>query len=94
MKIKTMIYVFGIVIALLFIPFMAMQFSNEVNWDSFDFGVAAILLLSASFSIAFILNKGTSKTKKLIFIAMVLAVLFLIWAELAVGVFGTPFAGS
>jgi len=32
--------------------------------------------------------------KKLIVILLIIAVLFLIWIELAVGIFGTPFAGS
>jgi len=34
------------------------------------------------------------KKKYLIVGLVILAVLVLIWAELAVGVFGTPFAGS
>jgi amino acid permease len=35
------------------------------------------------------------KTKKKIIIAIILIViLFLIWAELGVGIFGTPFAGD
>ena len=35
-----------------------------------------------------------NKKKKIALILLVAIVLFLIWAELAVGVFGTPFAGS
>ena len=34
------------------------------------------------------------KTRKIILLLIVPAALFLVWAELAVGVFGTPFAGT
>jgi hypothetical protein len=35
------------------------------------------------------------KTKKKIIITIiVIVILFLVWAELAVGIFGTPFAGN
>ena len=36
----------------------------------------------------------TKKQKRLILIAIVLLLLLLTWIELAVGIFGTPFAGS
>ena len=32
--------------------------------------------------------------RKIVVILIVLIVLFLIWAELGVGIFGTPFAGN
>jgi hypothetical protein len=34
------------------------------------------------------------KMKKLAILLIVIATLILIWGELAVGIFGTPFAGS
>ncbi|KGL61837.1 hypothetical protein PHEL85_1622 [Polaribacter sp. Hel1_85] len=34
------------------------------------------------------------RSKKIIVIFIILIVLFLIWVELAVGIFGSPFAGS
>ena len=87
----------GILIAvgvLLCIPLIAMQFTNEVSWDSFDFIVAGILLLGTGLTIEFVMRKVKSRNSRIITIVMVLALLFLIWAELAVGIFGTPFAGS
>lgn len=87
----------GILIAvgvLLCIPVVAMQFTNEVNWDSFDFIVAGILLLGTGLTIEIVLRNLKNRNSRIIAVAVVLALLFLIWAELAVGIFGTPFAGS
>ncbi|WP_199118968.1 hypothetical protein [Pedobacter sp. ASV28] len=85
---------FAIIAFLLAIPLVAMQFSNEVNWNGFDFLVMGTLLLSTSLSIAFISRKVKSiKWRIGISIAM-LILLFLIWAELAVGIFGFPITGS
>jgi len=39
-------------------------------------------------------NRFVSKKKKVLLILLILLVLLLIWAELGVGIFGTPFAGS
>lgn len=36
----------------------------------------------------------SSKRKKGIILLITIAILLLIWIELAVGIFGTPFAGS
>ncbi|WP_282019103.1 hypothetical protein [Salegentibacter mishustinae] len=83
-----------IVGALLLIPFIAMQFSSEVAWTVSDFIIMGILLLFTGLGINLVLTKVSSSKNRLIIGGIVLAVFFLIWAELAVGVFGTPFAGS
>lgn len=79
---------------LLLIPLVAMQFTNEVNWDIFDFIVASVLLGGTGLIIEFVLRNVNSVKHKVVYCLIVLAVLFLVWAELAVGIFGTPFAGS
>lgn len=86
--------ILGIVALILLIPFMAMQFTQEVNWSLFDFLVAAGLLLIAGFAIAFVLRKAKAPNNKILLVAAIAVVFFLVWAELAVGVFGTPFAGN
>ncbi len=78
---------------LLLIPFIAMQFTTEVNWSLFDFIIMGLLLLGTGFSIEYVLRK-VSKKYQVILVVVVLGVFFLIWIELAVGIFGTPFAGS
>lgn len=87
----------GILIAiplLLLIPLIAMQFTEEVKWGLLDFIVMGILLTGVGLGFEFIMRKvKTTKLRIAISIALFL-VFFLIWAELAVGIFGTPFAGS
>ena len=87
----------GIVLSvalILCIPLVAMQFTNEVDWNWFDFLVMGILLLGTGLLCEFIMRKVKGLQNRLIVIVVILAVFFLIWAELAVGIFGTPFAGS
>jgi cytochrome bd-type quinol oxidase subunit 2 len=79
---------------ILLIPFVAMQFTEEVNWSTFDFLVMGILLLLIGLKIEYILRKVKRKQNRIAVISIILIVFLLIWAELAVGIFGTPFAGS
>lgn len=78
---------------LLLIPLIAMQFTNEVNWDGTDFIVMAALLLSTGLLCELFLRKIKSAGNRILVCGVVLLAFFLIWAELAVGIFGTPFAG-
>ena len=94
MKTNRFLIILLIVGALLLIPFIAMQFSSEVVWTASDFIIMGILLLVTGLGIDLVLRKVSSSKNRLIMGGIILAVLFMIWAELAVGVFGTPFAGS
>jgi peptidoglycan/LPS O-acetylase OafA/YrhL len=94
MKTKRLTTILLTVLAILLIPFIAMQVSNDVSWSAFDFMVAAILLLGTGLLIDLVLRKVKSKERRIILLGVILLGLFLIWAELAVGVFGTPLAGS
>lgn len=79
---------------LLLIPFIAMQFTDEVNWTLSDFIVMGVLLVGTGLMCELVLRNVKKTTHRITVIAVILAALFLIWAELAVGIFGTPFAGS
>jgi hypothetical protein len=78
--------------SLLLIPLIAMQFTDEVAWDLMDFIVAGILLAGAA--LAHILAARLLPNYRLVSGGVVAVVLALVWAELAVGIFGTPLAGS
>ncbi|MCP2037824.1 hypothetical protein [Chryseobacterium sp. HSC-36S06] len=80
--------------ALLLMPLIAMQFTKEVDWSGSDFIIGGILLFGTAGVIDLVLRNVKTAKNRIIFSLLVLAVLFLVWAELAVGVFGTPFAGS
>ena len=94
MQNKRLIAIVGIVILLLLIPLIAMQFTNEVNWGLFDFVIAGALLLGTGILCELVLRKIKKTKLKIIICLAILALLFLIWAELAVGIFGTPFSGN
>lgn len=72
---------------LLLIPAVAMQFTPEVNWDKEDFLAAAVLLGGAGLGIELAVRLIRSRRVMMLAIAGVLAVLLLVWAELAVGIF-------
>ncbi|MCD6011339.1 MAG: rane protein [Flavipsychrobacter sp.] len=87
----------GILIAattLLLIPLVAMQFTNEVDWKAGDFIIMGTLLYGTGLACEFVLRKVKGTGYRIAMCAIILVLLFLIWAELAVGIFGTPFAGS
>ncbi len=95
--IKTNKRLFGILITiafLLLIPLIAMQFTDEVKWTPIDFITAGILLLLTGLTLELIFRNVKTTKCKIIAIVFLFLLLFLIWAELAVGIFGTPFAGD
>jgi hypothetical protein len=94
MRNKRLIAIVFTAALILLIPLIAMQFTNEVNWNLFDFVVAGGLLLGTGLICEFVLRKVTKMQHRIAICAGILALFFLIWIELAVGIFGTPFAGS
>jgi hypothetical protein len=79
---------------LLLIPLIAMQFTEEVSWTLSDFLVAAVLLYGTGLLCELILRKVKKVKLRIALCIAILIVLLLIWAEMAVGIFGTPIAGS
>jgi hypothetical protein len=66
----------------------------KLNWDGFDFLVMALLILSFSVLINLSLYYLKSSKFKFLLILILVTIFILIWAELAVGIFGTTFAGN
>lgn len=91
---KRLVFIFCSIVTLLLIPLIAMQFTTEVNWEPNDFVIAGTLLFGTATMVELILRKTISKRLKLVLIIITIALLALIWMELAVGIVGTPFAGS
>ncbi len=86
--------IYGFAALLLVIPFIGMQFAKEINWSGFDFLIAGILLFGTAFCLDMVLKMEKRNAKRMFYIVLILLALFLIWAELAVGIFGSPVAGS
>ena len=93
-KNKRLVAIALTVAILLLIPFVAMQFTSEVKWDLTDFITAGVLLLGTGLLCELVIRKVKRSRFRIAMIAAVLLTLVLIWLELAVGIFGTPFAGS
>ncbi len=91
---KRLITILATAIGILFIPLIAMNFSNGVHWTLFDFLVVGILLIGTGLTLEFILRKIKSRRNRILLGIALFVLLFTVWAELAVGIFGTPFAGS
>ena len=82
------------VFILLSIPLIAMQFTTEVDWDIRDFAIMGILMLGTGLLCELVIRNVKKLEHRILICGTVLLAFFLIWAELAVGIFGTPFAGS
>lgn len=94
MKNKRMIILLATAAALLLAPLVAMQFTSEVIWKANDFIAMGILLFGAALSCEFALRKTQNTMYRVLICTAILLTLLLIWAELAVGIFGSPVAGS
>jgi hypothetical protein len=94
MQNKRLIIILAVAASLLLIPFIAMQFTNEVDWNLFDFAVMGVLLTGTGLLCELVLRRVNSTKNRIVLCGAVLIGFFLVWVELAVGLFGTPLAGS
>ncbi len=74
--------------ALLSIPFIAMQFTDEVNWKLSDFGIMGTALLAIGLSYEFIARKSLKITYRAAFAIGLLGAFLLFWVNAAVGIIG------
>lgn len=86
---KSTIIVTIITIGLLVIPFVAMQFSTEVDWSIGDFIIAGFLLFGTGFTYVLLTTKVNNGRYKAGIAVGLFAGFLLIWANLAVGIIGS-----
>lgn len=79
---------------ILLVPLVAMQFTNEVAWSVFDFVVAGVLLVGTG--LIYVVSARTVRNAQYRYVlgAVLAVALVVVWVELAVGLFGTRFAGT
>jgi len=84
------IFLIALTVALiLLVPFIAMQFSDEVAWSPFDFAFAGALLFGTGLAFELISRKSsTIAYRAAVGVALVTAML-LVWINLAVGIIGS-----
>lgn len=102
MKSKSILRILLITVLILLIP-LALTILNILGggvegqgwyWKVGDFIVMGALLFGAGIAIDLAVRKLVSPIYRIIAVVSIVVVLLLVWAELAVGIFGTPFAGS
>jgi hypothetical protein len=74
---------------LLLIPFIAMQFSDEVNWSLFDFIFAGAIIFGFGTTYKLITRKIESNIYKIATGLFLIAIVLLVWVNGAVGILGT-----
>ena len=79
---------------LLLIPLIGMTITDEINWSAFDFIIMGSLLIALSIGINLVSTRVKNLKNRFLYIGILVLIFILIWAELAVGIFGTPLAGS
>lgn len=79
---------------LMLIPLAVGLLSGEMKWSRFDFAIMGILLFGTATSVELVLRFVKNAAYRIAIGGAVFLVLFIVWVELAVGVFGSRFAGS
>lgn len=91
---KRLLVLILITVAALMVPFFGNIFSTEFNWTGFDFIIAGILIFSIGLAIETLRANVSGLLKRSVYILLIIGLGVLIWIEKAVGIFGSPIAGS
>ncbi len=78
----------GLAAALLATPFVAMQFTREVQWTVSDFVVMGVLIGAIGLMIEFVMRQSRSRAYRAGALVAVLTIFLTIWVNLAVGMIG------
>lgn len=70
-----------------------MQLTDEVNWTFRDFAIMGVLLYGTGLLCELVMRMVKSVPNRILICAALVLGFLLIWVELAVGIFGTPFDG-
>ncbi len=71
-----------------------MTITEEINWSLLDFLIMGGLLTFLGIGINVVINRTINLKNRILYIGILVLMFLFIWAELAVGIFGTPFAGN
>lgn len=82
-----------ITVTVLLVVFLASLLSDEVTWSVYDFLIGGGLIFVFATIEIFLWNKLKNQ-HRLFVVLFVLLVFLLLWAEMAVGLFGSHLAGS
>ena len=94
MQNKRLFIILLISLSLLLIPLIVMSFTDAINWTIADFIIVGSLLVGTGLVSEIVMRKVKNINYKAGLIVVILIIVFLMWIELAVGLFGTPFGGN
>ena len=72
---------------ILLVPFVAMQFTSEMNWTGSDFVFAGTLTAVTGLLYVLLTRKPSTTRQRVIVGGFLLLAFLIIWAEAAVGIF-------
>ena len=85
---KLRIAIWGVAAFVLLLPWAAMQFTSEVNWDFADFAVFGAMLLVVGGAYELATRLTGNKTYRLALGIALVGTFLLVWINLAVGIIG------
>jgi hypothetical protein len=91
---KSIIRIILLTACILLVPLVAMQLSDEVHWSPSDFIIAGALLVGTGLVFEFVVRKTADHRRRIILGSILVVAFLLMWADLAVGIFGLPWSGS
>jgi len=94
MKNKRLVLIICTICLLLLVPLVLTLFTDYLNWSAFDFVIFGVLLLLGGLMFELMARKVGNFKLRYILLVVLFIVLILVWVELAVGIFGTSFAGE
>ena len=88
---KIYLIIFGFLLSII----LLLNFiSDEFDWNIFDFIVIIIMMIFAAASFELVPRFIKPQKNQRILFAIIIFLFLLIWAELGVGIFNSPFAGD
>ena len=94
LTLKRSFVILGLVGLILLVPLLSMLVTPQVVWGPADFLVAGTLLACTGFLVDLVLRKSKTSRGRFWLTAGIFLVFALVWIELAVGLFGSPWAGN
>ena len=86
---RSRIIIAASIAGILCLPLIAMQFSDQVNWDGADFLIFGLMLLIAGVTFDFVRHQSDHATYKKGMVLAILATFLLFWINGAVGIIGS-----
>ena len=74
-----------VTVAILMVPLIAMQFTEEVQWTAFDFVAMGVLLFIVGMLLTAVAGKLESPRHRIIARVAIVLGFFILWVEMATG---------